>query len=141
MVVTVTIWLLFVVATVRPPFWRGPLGFAIFVLTMTVNEIPLLLLGVFAVSMALIGRPDGVPCGVASAAFACATLTGLIWLQLRAGTARTAFEVGSTRGWVGSGGPLSVAADEPGSSRPRRGGGAFCCPFSAAPGESWGCGT
>jgi acetyl esterase/lipase len=98
MVVTVTIWLLFVVATVRPPFRRGPLGFAIFVLTMTVNEIPLLLLGVFAVSMGLIGRPDGLPSGVASAALACATVTGLIWLQLRARTARTAFEVGLDQG-------------------------------------------
>jgi acetyl esterase/lipase len=65
---------------------------------MTVNEIPLPLLGVFAVSMGLIDRPEGLASGVASAALACATVTGLIWLQLRARTTRTAFEVALDQG-------------------------------------------
>ena len=98
MVVTSGIWLLFVVATLRPAVRRGPLGFAVFILTMAVNEIPLLLLAVFAVSMGLTGRPDGAPSTVVSAILACATVVGLIWLQLRARTARTAFEAGLDQG-------------------------------------------
>ena len=98
MVVTAAIWLLFVFAAVRPPFRRGPLGFAVFVLTMTFNEIPLLLLGAFVVSLGFSGRPVGLPWTVVSAVLAGATVAGLIWLQVRACTARTALEVGLDQG-------------------------------------------
>lgn len=98
MVVTVAIWLLFVVATVWLPFRRGPLGFAMFVLTMTFNEIPLLLLGVFVVSLGFSARPVGLLWSVVSAVMACVTVAGLIWLQVRARTARTAFEIGLDEG-------------------------------------------
>lgn len=98
MVVTVAIWLLFVVATLRPPFRRGPIGFAVFVLTMTFNEIPLLLLGVFLVSLGLSGHPIGLLWSVVSAVLAGATIAGLIWLQVRARNARTVLEVGLDHG-------------------------------------------
>ncbi len=94
MVTTVAIWLLFVVATLRPPFRRGRLGFAMFVLTMTFNEIPLVLLAVFVVSLGFSGRPVGLLWSWVSVVLVGATVTGLIWLQVRARTARNALEVG-----------------------------------------------
>ena len=98
MVLTAAIWLLFVVATLRPPLRHGPPGFAVFVLTMTFNEIPLLLLAVFVVSMWFTGRPDGLPSAAFDAVLASATVVGLIWLQVRARAARTALEVGLDQG-------------------------------------------
>lgn len=98
MVVTATIWLMFVIAAVRPPFRRGPLGFAIFVLTMAFNEIPLLLLGVFVVSLVFSGGTVEFPWSVVSAVLAGATVTGLIWVQVRARTARTVLELGLDKG-------------------------------------------
>jgi acetyl esterase/lipase len=98
MVVTAAIWLLFVVAALRPPVRHGPFGFAVYVLTMIVNELPLLLLGVFVVAIVLTGRPDGVPSTIAGTALAAATVAGLVWLQMRARTARTALETGLDQG-------------------------------------------
>ncbi|MDQ2847835.1 MAG: alpha/beta hydrolase [Actinomycetota bacterium] len=98
MVVTAAIWALFVAATLRPPFRHGPLGFAVFVVTMTFNEIPLLVLVAFVVSMGFAGRPDGVPWTVVGVVLAGATVAGLIWLQVRARTARTALEGGLDQG-------------------------------------------
>ncbi len=98
MVVTAAIWLVFVVATLRPPLRHGAPGFVVFVLTMTLNEIPLPLLAVFVVSMSFADRPDGLPSAVAGAVLAGATVVGLIWLQVRARTARTALQVGLDHG-------------------------------------------
>ncbi len=98
MVVCAALWLLFVAATVRPPFRRGPLGFAVFVLTMSINEIPVLLLGVFVISMGLVSRPEGMSTAVLAALLAAATVAGLIRLQVRARTARAALEDGLDEG-------------------------------------------
>jgi acetyl esterase/lipase len=98
MVVTAAIWLLVVVAALRPPVRHGRFGFAVYVLTMIVNELPLLLLGVFVVAMVLTGRPDGVASTIAGTTLAAATVVGLVWLQVRARTARTALETGLDQG-------------------------------------------
>lgn len=98
MLVTPAIWALFVAVALRPPFRHGPLGFAVFVMTMTFNEIPLLMLALFIVSMGLTGRPDGLAWTAAGAVLVGATGAGLIWLQVRARTARAALEVGLDQG-------------------------------------------
>ena len=54
LLVTAVIWALFVATTLWFPFRRGPVGFAVFVVTMACNEIPLVLLVVFVVSVAAI---------------------------------------------------------------------------------------
>ncbi|PYI64373.1 esterase [Arthrobacter livingstonensis] len=92
MVVTAAIWLLFVMVTLWPPFRRGPFGAVVFVLTMTVNEIPVVLLAVFGVTIAVTDRPVGVPATVAAVILAGVTSIGLIWLQVRAHTARAMLE-------------------------------------------------
>lgn len=93
MVVTTAVWAVFVVGSLWPPFRRGALGFAVSVLTMTLNEIPLPLLAVFTVSMAITEPPSDGPAIVVSAILAVVTCIGLIWLQARARTARPAFAV------------------------------------------------
>ena len=92
--VTAAIWLLFVAASLRPPFRRGRPGFVVFVLTMAFTEVPLLLLGVFVLSMALVGRPEGSATTAVTAGSSLATVCGLVLLQLRAGTARAALGEG-----------------------------------------------
>jgi acetyl esterase/lipase len=98
MIITAAIWLVFVAATVRPPFRGGRIGFVVFVATMSFNEIPLVLLTVFAISLVFSGPPTGLPESLAAAVLVGATAAGLVWLQVRARTARAALEVGLDRG-------------------------------------------
>ncbi|MCL6735889.1 alpha/beta hydrolase [Streptomyces neyagawaensis] len=114
MVVTAAIWMLFVAIAGWPPVRRGTLGFAVFVLTMTVNEIPLILLGVFVVSMVMTDHPVGMPATVAAAVCAAMVVGGLVWLQLRASSARAVLEAELERGlgidWRASVGPADTSA-------------------------------
>ena len=92
MAVTAAIWLILVAAALRPPFRRGRPGFAVFVLTMALTEVPLLLLGVFALSLIFADRPDGAVATAVAAILVGVVAAGLIWLQLRAASARPALE-------------------------------------------------
>lgn len=94
MVLTAAIWLLVVLAAVRPPIRRGPLRFVAFVLTMTFNEIPLFLLVVFAVSLLFSDRPSGVLWGLAASVLIFLTVVGFLWLQVRARGVRGVLEAG-----------------------------------------------
>lgn len=117
MLVTAAIWALFVAVTLRPPFRHGPLGFAVFVMTMTFNEMPLLMLTVFIVSMGLTGHPDGSAWAAVAAVLGGATVAGLIWLQVRARTARAALEVGLRQG-LGQQWQTARCGDGPGGQLP-----------------------
>lgn len=92
MVVTAAVWALFVCIALWPPVRSGRLGFAVFVLTMAVNEIPLVLLAVFAVAMGVSDHHVGAPAMVVIAVLAGMTAGGLICLQGRARSASTALE-------------------------------------------------
>ena len=77
--VTIAIWLLFVAATLRPPFRRGWPGFVIFIMTVTFNEIPVVLLAVFLLAIAATAfdpaSSDGA--GLPAAAAAALVVAGL----------------------------------------------------------------
>jgi len=94
MIVTSAIWLAFVAVALWPPFRRGPLGFAVFVITMTFNEIPAIPLLAFVTSIVFAGRPSGALETVLAVGLVGATSAGLVWLQMRAHDARGAFEAG-----------------------------------------------
>ena len=103
LVVTTAVWAVFVVVALWPPFRGGTLGFVVFVLTMTVNEIPLVLLVVFVASMAITESPAGAPATIVGSVLAAVVVIGLIWLQVRARTARpvlqAALDAGLGTGW------------------------------------------
>ena len=117
--VTIAIWLLFVAATLRPPFRRGRPGFVIFMMTMTFNEIPVVLLAVFLLAIAATAFDPAFSDGAGRPAAAAAALVvaGLVWLQLRARSARPAMEaalrtaLGSQ--WVNMSGPGVDGRTEP----------------------------
>jgi len=112
LLVTVAIWALFVATTLWFPFRRGPVGFAVFVLTMACNEIPSVLLVVFVVSVAAIlgdaSAEDGMT--VVALALACLVALGLVWLQVRARSVRPAFEAALSEG-LGSDWRASIRAE------------------------------
>lgn len=94
LLVTTAIWALFVATTLWLPFRRGPAGFAIFVVTMACNEIPLALLSVFVASVAVslgdaVGETGPM---IAALVIACLVAIGMVWLQVRARSVRPAFE-------------------------------------------------
>ncbi len=119
LLVTVVIWALFVALALWVPFGRGPLGVVVFILTMTCNEIPLILLAVFVASVAatLTGVPpgDGQLTAVALG-LAVLVVLGLVWLQVRARSVRPAFEAALTTGL----GPDWRTRTPSGSARPFR---------------------
>ncbi len=89
LLVTTGIWALFAAAAMWPPFRRGRSGFAVFLATMTVNEIPLVLL-----ALLLLGVVDGWrnqviggPAGLLAAFLGAVAVLELVWLQVRARTA------------------------------------------------------
>jgi len=92
--VTIAIWLLFVAATLRPPFRRGRPGFLIFIMTMTFNEIPVVLLAVFllAITATAIDAASSGGAGLEAAVAAALVVTGLVWIQLRTRSARPTLE-------------------------------------------------
>lgn len=86
-----TIWAVVVALTLRTPFPGTRFGFWGYVLTMTINEVPLLFLVVTSAGM-LFGvgdRPGGVA-GLAWLALWAFVLAGLLWVQARACRARPA---------------------------------------------------
>jgi acetyl esterase/lipase len=87
--VMVSIWAVFVADAVWPAFRRGRLGFVVFLLTMTVNEIPLVLLLVFLVSLASQTAPPGGAVSWALGLLSTGVAAGLVWLQVRARYAGT----------------------------------------------------
>lgn len=96
--VTVLVWALFVAVTLRPPFRRGTAGFVVFVMAMTMNEVPLVMMVVFLVSVGLL-LPEmsaDIP-GAAGHLVALLVVAGLVRLHLRALTARPALEVALNR--------------------------------------------
>lgn len=109
MLVTSGIWALFVALTITFPIRRGPMGFAVYVATMACNEIPFVLLLVFAASIVAVGASDDSVSG-ASLASAIVLIVlvaaGMLWLQLRvlavppALTAALAGQLGPT--WRGN---------------------------------------
>lgn len=90
------IWSLFVALTLWLPRWPGALGFGIYVVTMTCNEIPLVLLAVFGASMIMVGLSDDDPAGagviVATTVLALFVTLGMTWLQVRGRRARPALD-------------------------------------------------
>lgn len=96
--VTVVLWALFVANSLWPPRLRGRAGFFVYLLSMTVNELPMLFL---ALVIAGIGSTlvDGAPPGWWGIAWWAAWAlngAGLLWMQLRARAARPALEAGLT---------------------------------------------
>ena len=101
LLVTATIWALFVAVSVWLPRARGRLGFAVFILTVACNEIPSVLLLVFVASVAatladpsLRGDAATLPALALSALVAAA----LVWLQVRARSARPALALALSEG-------------------------------------------
>lgn len=92
MVVTAAIWALFVLIATWPPARGGRWGFAVFLLTMTVNEIPLVLLAVFVASAALTLVPSSVPPEWPAVVLIAVVVVGLVHLQIRARSVRPAIE-------------------------------------------------
>lgn len=90
------IWSLFVALTLWLPLWGGAPGFAVYVVTMACNEIPLVLLAVFGASMVTVGVGDEGPAGAsvipATTVLALVVTLGLTWLQVRARRAGPALE-------------------------------------------------
>ena len=82
--VMTSIWGVFVALAIWPPFRRGRLGFVVFVVTMTVNEIPLVLLLVFLASLAVMGPPPRGAGAWAVILVSAGVASGLLWLQVRA---------------------------------------------------------
>ncbi len=107
MVVTAAVWALFVCIALWPPVRSGRLGFAVFLLTMAVNEIPLVLLTVFVVAMGVSDHRVGTPVMGVSAVLVGMTAGGLIWLQGRARSASTALEAALVDG-LGAGPAVCV---------------------------------
>ncbi|RMB61937.1 alpha/beta hydrolase [Tessaracoccus antarcticus] len=91
------VWAVFVCVAIRPPFRVGRAGFVCFVLSMVVNEAPLVFLVPLAVSVVVpaLGSPPDAGAWPALPLFAFVVL-GLVWLQVRAGTAAPALGVTST---------------------------------------------
>lgn len=92
--VTALVWAVFVGIALWLPIRGGPVGFGVFVLTMAVNEVPLVLLVVFALSVTVGLADPSVREGPAAAGIAvsCVVALALIWLQVRARTTRPALE-------------------------------------------------
>lgn len=76
-----------------PPFRRGCLGFACFLLAMAVSEVPLVFLVVIAASILLqtLSSPTDTLAWLSYPLFTF-VLFGLVWLQVRARTARRMLE-------------------------------------------------
>lgn len=92
--VPVLVWALFVANALWTPRLGGRAGFVVYVLGMTINELPLLfvvVIGIGVVTTALDG-PPAEAVGVTWAAAWVLIGVALIWLQLRARTARPALE-------------------------------------------------
>ena len=88
LIVTTGIWALFVALALWPKIrsgGAGGAGFAVFLMTMTLNEIPLVLLAVFVVSMAVqLQDVTLAPSTWPAVGLAVFVVLGLIWLQARA---------------------------------------------------------
>jgi len=84
--VTIVIWALFVAVTLWPPVRRGWAGFLVFLMTMTPNELPLVLLVVFglAVGPAVLAPPIGETTDTIAVLAASLVAAGLVWVQVRA---------------------------------------------------------
>lgn len=92
--ITITIWALFVANALWLPRLYGRAGFISYVLAMIVNEIPLVFMVVIAVSLTISRRGD-LPTGWLGVAWwlSWALIGGaLVWIQIRARTARPALE-------------------------------------------------
>jgi acetyl esterase/lipase len=98
MVVTAAVWAVFVCMALWPPARGGRLGFAVFLASMAMNEIPLVLLVVFGVAMGVSDHHVGGPAMVVTVVLAGVTAVGLVWLQGRARSAPTALEDGLGEG-------------------------------------------
>lgn len=111
----VSIWAVFVAGAVWPPFRRGRLGFVVFLLTMTVNEIPLVLLLVFLASLAAMSTPPSGGGAWAVALVSAGVASGLLWLQVRARSTVPHLREALARE-LGPGWRTSVTEDLPGGS-------------------------
>ena len=101
LLVTALIWASFVATTLWFPFRRGSIGFGVFVVTMAFNEIPLILLVVFVVSVvASLGdaAADGSAAVAAALGVSLLVTVGLVWLQVRARSVRPAFDAALSAG-------------------------------------------
>lgn len=93
--VTIVLWALLVGNALRPPRVGGRAGFVVYVLGVTINELPLLFLVVVSagvVSTLAMGAPEGFE-GVAWSMAWALIVAGMFWLQIRARSARPALEV------------------------------------------------
>ncbi|WP_457100194.1 alpha/beta hydrolase [Microbacterium sp. P5_E9] len=112
LLVTTVIWALFVATTLWFPFRRGPVGFGIYIVTVACNEIPLVLLAVFVVSVVLsledaAAEPTAM---IAALVIACFVTLGMVWLQVRARSVQPAFEAALTAG-LGTDWRVSIRPD------------------------------
>lgn len=119
------VWVLFVAMAIRPPFRGGTPGFVCFLLTMTVIEVPMVLLVLITAPVVLgsVGTPPGALDWLSYLMFSLVVL-GLVWLQARARTARPALgqavEAGLGPQWRTTVAPTSRRRDA--TSRPWLGG-------------------
>ena len=67
LLVSASIWAIFVAATLWFPTRRGPLGFVVYLATMSFNEIPMVLLVVFGMSAGLTLTDESADTAVAGA--------------------------------------------------------------------------
>lgn len=93
------LWTTVVALTLRPLFRAGRAGFLIYVLTMTVNELPSIFLLIISVHIwfGWESRPSGV-FGLVWLALWGFVVVALIWIQLRAGRTRPALEAALDNG-------------------------------------------
>lgn len=115
--ITPLIWAIVIAVALRPPVRRGIAGYVVFVLTMGLNELPLLFLVVIVASVAAQGveRPGG-PLEIVWWLLWAFVLVGLAWIQVRAGQTRAAFEDGLAaalgRGWESAGQVVPLVSDQ-----------------------------
>ena len=93
--VTIVLWALLVGNALRPPRWGGRAGFVVYVLSMTINEMPLMFLVLISVGVVSTLVTGGLPDGLGGVAWSVAWVliaTGMLWLQIRARSARPALD-------------------------------------------------
>lgn len=112
------LWAVVVGVTLWPRMVGRRLGFAVYVLTMAVNELPLVFLLIISsgIWVGIDDRPAGL-FGVVWIAAWGATVVGLIWAQIRAGRARPALDGAFAQAL---GGDWRAVLDARRSGRPRR---------------------
>lgn len=110
--VTILVWALLVGNALRPPRLGGRAGLVVYVLSLTINELPLLFLVLVStgvVSTLVNGAPEGLG-GVAWSMAWALIVAGLLWLQIRVRSVRPALE-GAFAAALGNGWRATIRPD------------------------------